>query len=162
MKGKLIVICGTDGSGKGTQVELLYERLKKEGYPVKITDFPQYGNKSAGMVEEYLNGKFGSAEEVGPYRGSIFYACDRYAASFDMKKWLDKGGIIISNRYVSANKGHQMSKIKDVKERIKYLDWLDNLEYEIFGIPKEDMNFLLYVPPEVGQMLVDKKGKRIS
>lgn len=143
-KGKFIVICGTDGSGKGTQVKLLADRLEKEGYKVKVTDFPQYGQPSAAMVSEYLNGKFGSAEEVGPYRGSIFYACDRYAASFEMKKWLNEGGIIVSNRYVSANKGHQLGKLKTKEERDKYLAWLDNLEYGIFGIPKEDVNFLLF------------------
>ena len=75
MSGKLIVIEGTDGSGKGTQTDLLISRLKNEGFEVEKADFPRYGNKSAGMVEEYLNGKFGSADEVGPYRASIFYAC---------------------------------------------------------------------------------------
>ena len=82
MKGKFIVIDGTDGSGKATQTNLLVERLKKENYDVETIDFPQYGQKSAALVEEYLNGKFGTAEEVGPYIASIFYACDRYAASF--------------------------------------------------------------------------------
>ncbi len=160
MKGKLIVIAGTDGSGKETQVKLLVEKIKKNGYDVEITDFPRYGHKSAGMVEEYLNGKFGSAEEVGPYRASIFYACDRYAASFQMRKWLEQGNIIVSNRYVSANVGHQAGKIKDIKKRNKYLDWLFDLEFNIFGIPKPDKNILLYMPPEIGQNLVDQKDLR--
>ncbi|MEI6626980.1 MAG: thymidylate kinase [bacterium] len=159
-KGKLIVIDGTDGSGKGTQTALLIERLKKEGFPVETTDFPQYGQKSAGPVEDYLTGKYGTAEEVGPYRASIFYACDRYAASLQMKKWLDEGKIIVSNRYVSANMGHQAGKIADPLERDHFLDWLDNLEFNIFGIPKPDINVLLYMPPEIGQQLVDQKGKR--
>ena len=160
MKGKLIVIAGTDGSGKGTQVKLLVEKIKKNGYDVEITDFPRYGHKSAGMVEEYLNGKFGSAKEVGPYRASIFYACDRYAASFQMRKWLEEGKIIVSNRYVSANVGHQAGKIKDIKERNRYLDWLFDLEFNIFGIPRPDKNVLLYMPPEIGQQLVDQKDLR--
>jgi len=159
-KGKLIVICGTDGSGKGTQTELLVQRLKKEGHDIKKTDFPQYGNKSAFMVEEYLNGKFGSAQEVGPYRASIFYAIDRYYASFQMKKWLDEGKIIISNRYVSANLGHQGGKIKDKEERKKYVEWVLDLEYNIFGIPRPDLNIFLHVPSAVAQKLVDKKGDR--
>ena len=107
MKGKLIVLCGTDGSGKATQAELLAERLKKEGHDVEVVDFPNYGEKSAALVEMYLNGDFGTAEEVGPYRASVFYAVDRYASSKKMKKWLDEGKIIVSNRYVSANIGHQ-------------------------------------------------------
>ena len=75
--GKFIVIDGTDGSGKATQTKLLVERLKNDGHDVEIADFPQYGKKSAGLIEKYLNGKYGSAEEVGPYRASIFYACDQ-------------------------------------------------------------------------------------
>jgi len=160
MKGKLIVIAGTDGSGKGTQVKLLVEKLKKNDYDVEVVDFPQYGQKSAALVEEHLNGKFGSAEEVGPYIASIFYACDRYAASFQMRKWLEEGKIIVSNRYVSANVGHQGGKIKDIKERNKYLDWLFDLEFNIFKIPKPDKNILLYMPPEIGQKLVDQKDLR--
>ena len=160
MKGKFIVIAGTDGSGKATQMKLLIERLKNKGYDVETTDFPQYGHKSAALVEEYLNGKFGPAEEVGPYRASIFYACDRYAASFKIKEWLDEGKIVVSNRYVSANVGHQGGKIKNIQERNKYLDWLFDLEFNIFKIPKPDKNILLYMPPEIGQQLVDQKDLR--
>jgi len=159
-KGKLIVICGTDGSGKGTQTKILVERLEKENVKVKMFDFPRYGEKSAGMVEEYLNGKLGTANEVGPYRGSIFYAIDRYAASFEMKKLMNEGYNIICNRYTSANKGHQAGKISDEKERDKYLDWENDLEYNIFEIPEEDMNIFLYVDPEISQKLVDNKEQR--
>ncbi len=156
-KGKFIVIDGTDGSGKGTQTKLLVERLRKQGYDVAIADFPRYGERSAALVEDYLNGKFGTAKEVGPYRGSIFYAVDRYAASFQIREWLEKGKTVVSNRYVSANMGHQTGKIKDKKERDKFLEWLEDLEFNIFAIPKPDLNILLHVPPEVGQKLVGKK-----
>jgi len=160
MVGKLIVIDGTDGSGKATQTKLLVEMLKKEGKQVEYVDFPRYGQKSAALVEEYLNGKFGIADEVGPYRASIFYAVDRYAASFELKKWLSEGKIVIANRYVSSNMGHQAGKIKDKKERKKFLKWLEELEYNIFGIPRPDINVLLYIPPEIGQKLVEQKGHR--
>jgi len=160
MKGKFIVIDGTDGSGKATQTTLLIERLKKEGYDVEVADFPQYGQKSAALVEEYLNGKFGDAKAVGPYRASMFFAVDRYAASFKIKKWLEEGKIVVSNRYTSANMGHQAGQIKDKEERDKFLSWLDDLEFNIFGIPKPDENILLYMPPSIGQKLVDKKGHR--
>jgi len=158
--GKFIVIDGTDGSGKATQTKLLVEKLKKEGYDIKVADFPQYGQRSAVLVEDYLNGKFGDAKSVGPYRASIFYACDRYAASFKIRKWLDEGKIVICNRYVSSNMGHQAGKIRDLAERDKFLGWLEDLEYNIFEIPKPDVNILLYMPPEIGQKLVDKKGHR--
>lgn len=160
MAGKLIVICGTDGSGKGTQAKLLCDRIVKEKGNVRLVDFPRYECASSCMVQDYLNGKFGKANDVNPKCGSIFYAIDRYAASFDMKKWLESGINVVSNRYTSANKGHQMGKIKDSKRRDEFLDWEDDLEYEIFGIPKEDLNIFLYVPPEIGQTLVDKKNRR--
>ncbi len=160
MEGKLIVICGTDGSGKATQTELLIEKIKQEGYEVEKTDFPQYDEFSSIFVQKYLNGEFGTADEVGPYRGSIFYAIDRYVASKKMYKWLEQGKIIISNRYVSANQGHQGGKIKNKEEREKYLNWLYNLEFNIFKIPKPTVNIFLYIPAEIGQQLVDKKGNR--
>lgn len=159
-KGKFIVIDGTDGSGKATQTELLVERLKKEKLKVKVFDFPQYGLKSAGLVEEYLNGKYGDAKSVGPYRASIFYACDRYDASFKIRKFLEKGYVVVSNRYVTANMGHQGGKIADAKKRKKYFDWLYDLEYGIFEIPKPDLNIILHVDAAIAQKLVDNKGQR--
>lgn len=159
-KGKLIVIDGTDGSGKGTQTEKLVERLKNEGHSVFMLDFPQYGERSAAMVEDYLNGKFGSAEEVGPYRASIFYACDRFAISKEVEERLNRGEIVISNRYVSANMGHQAGKIEGDEDKDRFLDWLKDLEYNIFGIPEPDFQILLYADPAVAQKLVDQKGAR--
>jgi dTMP kinase len=160
MKGKLIVIEGTDGSGKATQSKLLMERLKKEGYDSVYVEFPQYGEPSAAMVEQYLNGKLGSAEDVGPYKASIFYAIDRYAKSKEMHNWINEGKIIICNRYVSANQGHQAGKLKDLSKIDEFLEWVDHLEYEIFEIPRPDKIILLYMPCEIGQKLVEKKGHR--
>lgn len=160
MKGKLVVIDGTDGSGKATQTELLVKNLKKAGYKVKIEDFPQYGQKSAGLVEEYLNGIYGTAKELGPYIPSIFYAVDRFAAKKRIKENLKKGCIVVSNRYVTASMGHQGGKIKDKKERAKYFKWLFDLEYGLFRIPKPDQNIILHVPAGISQKLVLQKKDR--
>ncbi|MDO8529134.1 MAG: thymidylate kinase [bacterium] len=159
-RGKLIVIDGTDGSGKATQTKLLFDKLKKNGQKAMIADFPQYGRKSASLVEEYLSGEFGSAEEVGPYRASVFYACDRYAASFKIKKFLDRGGIVISDRYVAANMGHQGGKIKSKEERKKYFKWLYDFEYEIFSIPKPDINIILHIDAALAQKLARSKRNK--
>ena len=156
-----IVIDGTDGAGKATQTKLLQERLVKEGKQVSIADFPRYGNTSCRLVEQYLNGFFGSNPHDCPAKiTSALYAFDRFMAANEMKEQLAKGDIIISNRYVSANKGHQLGKIKDEAERIAFLDWVNNLEYVENAIPKEDVNILLYVPPTVSQKYVDMKNKR--
>lgn len=159
-KGLFIMLEGTDGSGKSVQTELLLNRFKKENRDVVEISFPQYGAPSAKMVEAYLNGEFGTAEEVGPYRASIFYAIDRYAASKKIRQWLDEKKIVIANRYVGSNMGHQGGKIKDQNERKKYFDWNYNLEYHIFGIPKPDVSLILHVTPEISQQLVDKKAER--
>lgn len=160
MKGKFIVIEGTDGSGKGTQVHLLVKRLQEEGIPVEMVDFPQYESPSSYFVGKYLRGEYGTAEQVGPYRGSLFYALDRYDKSFDIKKWLAEGKYVIANRYVSANMGHQAGKIDDIQQRDAYLEWLHHLEYEICDIPMPDKTIFLFVPPEIGQKMVDQKNRR--
>ncbi len=154
--GKFIVFEGLDGSGKSTQSKLLVDHLQKEGYKTAKIDFPQYGTKSAGPIEEYLNGKYGTSEEVGPYRASIFYACDRYDASFKIRKWLEEGRIVISDRYVASNIGHQGGKIKNKKERKKFLKWLYDIEYNIFGIPKPNFTFILKTSPNLARKLAPK------
>lgn len=160
ISGNFFVIDGVDGSGKGTQTKIIVDRLKSEGYDVLETDFPRYGKKSAALVEEYLNGNLGSIDEVDSYQASVFYACDRFAASKEMKEHLEKGGIIISNRYTSSSKIHQAGKISDEVELNNFLDWLDDLEYNKFKIPKPDKVIFLNVPFEIGQELIAKKDLR--
>lgn len=157
--GRFIVIDGTDGSGKATQTNLLVEELTLAGYKVEITDFPQYGKKSAGMVEEYLDGKYG---KLNPQAASIFYAIDRFDASFKIREWLNQGKIVISNRYVTANAGHQGGKISDDTERFKFFKWLNNLEYDTFGIPKPDLNIILHIPAEKTLDLMEKRREKAS
>ncbi len=160
MKGLFIMIEGTDGSGKSLQTAILKDRLVREGKSVEDISFPQYGLPSASMVEEYLNGRLGTAEEIGPYRASIFFAVDRYAAAPKIKQWLEEGKIVIANRYVGSNMGHQGGKIKDETERKKFFDWDYELEYTVFEIPKPDVNIILHVTPSISQLLVDKKEAR--
>ncbi len=149
-QGKFIVIDGTDGSGKTVQANRLIERLRAEGRNSQLQDFPRYGKPSAWFVEKYLKGDYGSAAEVGPKRASMFYALDRYDAAPQIREALAQGSVLVSNRYVSANKGHQMSRIADPQAQIEFLDWLNNLEYGIMGIPKPDLTLILHVPAEIG------------
>jgi dTMP kinase len=158
--GTFIVIDGTDGSGKGVQTAKLTERLKAEGRDVALFDFPRYGNPSAYFVEKYLRGEYGSADEVGPYRASTFFALDRYDAAPQIREALARGAVVISNRYVSANKGHQTAKITDPEERKRFLEWLNGFEYGLLGIPKPDLTILLHVPADVVFELIAKKDER--
>lgn len=159
-KGSFFVIEGTDGSGKGTQFTKLVERLQKEGYDVETFDFPQYEQPSSYFVRQYLNGKYGSAEDVGPYTGSLFYALDRYEASYHIRDAIDKGKVVVANRFTGSNMAHQGTKFEHSEERRGYFIWLDNLEFQMLGIPRPDKSFVLRVPADTAQKLVDKKEKR--
>ncbi|MBI5654816.1 hypothetical protein HZC53_04155 [Candidatus Uhrbacteria bacterium] len=148
--GKFIVIDGTDGSGKTVQANRLIERLRAEGRDSQLQDFPRYGKPSAWFVEKYLKGEYGSANDVGPKRASMFFALDRYDAAPQIREALTQGSILVSNRYVSANKGHQMGKIEDPQSQIEFLGWLNDLEYNLMAIPKPDLTLLLHVPADIG------------
>jgi dTMP kinase len=160
MAGKFMVIEGTDGSGKATQTGLLVERLKQEGRRVEVVDFPRYNEPSSHFAQKFLNGDYGSLAEVSPQKASLFFAMDRFDASFEMRKWLADGALVISNRYVASNMGHQGSKIQDLAARRDFFKWIHELEYETLGIPKPDMNIFLHVPSDIAYELVSKKGDR--
>lgn len=157
---KFIALEGSDGSGKGTHTNLLVSWLRDSGHKVTVADFPQYGQPSAYFVEQYLNGQFGGLESVDAYKASLFYALDRYAASFKITEALGRGEVVISNRYVGSNMAHQGGKIQNAPARREYLKWDLELEYGILGIPKPDLSIVLSMPPESASKLIDQKAKR--
>jgi len=159
-QGKFIVIDGSDGSGKKTQADLLTRRLQKEGREVSLYDFPDYESFFGLMIGRYLNGEFGEADEVNPYLASLLYAGDRWQVSQRIKNDLAEGKIVIANRYIQSNMAYQSAKFKTDKDKNKYLDWLSQLEFQIYEITKPDIVIYLYVPYMISQQLVDKKSKR--
>jgi dTMP kinase len=159
-KGKFIVIEGVDGSGKATQLKLLAKKLRMAKVSFRTISFPQYNTPSAFFVEEYLRGAYGNAVKLDPRRASLFYAMDRYDASFKIKKWLQQGMVVLSDRYVMSNVGHQGSKFRDVRQRKTYMKWIYDLEYSVLGLPKPDLNILLRVPPKAAYEFITKKGER--
>ncbi|HSX23683.1 MAG TPA: FAD-dependent thymidylate synthase, partial [Candidatus Saccharimonadales bacterium] len=158
--GVFLVLEGTDGSGKGTQFAKLTERLENEGHNVVTFDFPRYDEPSSYFVQQYLNGKYGTAEEVGPYTGSLFYALDRYEAAPKIRKALEEGKVVLANRFTGSNMAHQGTKFDHVEQRRGFFIWLDNLEFEMLKIPRPDRSVVLRVPAEISQKLVDHKAKR--
>lgn len=163
-RGKLIVIDGTDGSGKKTQIGLLSKRLKKDGYKVKLLDFPEYYKNFFGkFVGHCLTEQYYNWVNIHPKIASIAYAADRFESSDKIKKWLKEGYILLSNRYVSANQIHQGGKIADNKKRESFLEWLDEMEYKVFKIPKPDITIYLSLPIKTVLKLIknrDRKGTR--
>lgn len=155
-----IAIEGTDCSGKATQTQKLKERFIAEGQPTEVFAFPRYGQPACVLVEKYLHGEYGTAVDVGPFAGSMFYAADRYDASFDIRKCLDEGTNVICDRFTSSNMGHQAGKIDDLTERDSYLEWLDNLEFKLLHIPRPDKIVFLYVHPEISQKLMVERADK--
>jgi dTMP kinase len=157
MRGKLIVIEGTDGSGKGTQFGMALERMKREGMDFRSTDFPRYGHPAAYFVEKYLRGEYG---KLRPGASSLFYALDRFDAKAEMEAWLAAGLPILSNRYTTSSLGHQAGKAKDAKERRHLVNLISKLEYETLGLPRPDLVILLKMHPFVAQQLIMQKAQR--
>lgn len=158
--GIFIVLEGADGSGKGTQFKLLKERLRAVGYDVAVFDFPRYDQPSSYFVQRYLNGAYGSAVAMSPYTSSLFYALDRFEAAPEIKKALDEGKIVLSNRYVGSNMAHQGSKFSDNIEQRSFFIWEDNLEFGLLGIPRPTINIFLRVPADISYELIKRKAAR--
>lgn len=164
--GKLIIIEGTDGSGKQTQTGLLYEKLCKiKGREkVKKISFPNYESKASEPVKMYLAGEFGEkADSINAYAASVLFSVDRFASfKTEWEEFYSNGGIVLSDRYTISNMIHQASKIKDREEREKYLDWLVDLEWNKIGIPEPDLVFFLDIPFDVSQKLMQNRKNKIT
>lgn len=162
--GKLIVIEGVDGCGKATQTDRLYNRLTSDGLRVLKIDYPRYERESSLFVRKYLNGDFGkNAKEVSPYIASTFYALDRYISfKEEYEDFYNNEGIVIADRYATANMVHQAGKVSDPIERDKFLDWLWDLEFNTYKIPVPDLVFFLDIPVEFNEKLMEGRQNKDS
>ena len=149
MAGKLIVLEGTDGSGKSTQFERLKIRLEEQGIPFICLKFPQYEEESSALIRMYLGGAFGSKpSDVNGYAASAFYAVDRYASYKKVwGEWYENGGLVLADRYTTSNAVHQASKVAP-EERENFFRWLYDFEYDKLGLPQPDRVFYLDVPTD--------------
>ena len=161
MSGVFIVIEGADGSGKATQTKLLLDRLEKEGHKADTTHFPQYeGNVFGELIGECLAGGRGDYLSLDPRITSVLYAGDRFESKDKIQEMLEKNDVIVLDRYVSSNQIHQGGRVKDKEERPEFFRWLDNLEYELFGLPRPDHIIFLAVPVEVSMRLSQEKAAK--
>ena len=153
--GKLIVIEGTDGSGKSTQFRLLTQAVEAMGLQFQKLVFPQYKEESSALIRMYLGGQFGSKpSDVNAYAASAFYAVDRYASYKKVwGQWYEGGGLVLSDRYTTSNAVHQASKEPE-ETRGEFLRWLYEFEYEKLGLPRPDLTIYLDVPTEYTEMLM--------
>ena len=162
--GKLFVIDGTDASGKQTQLQKLKEKLDKEKIEYKSVSFPNYDSQSSSLVKIYLNGELAEdPKEISPYIASTFYAADRYITfKKDYEEYYKNGGIILADRYTTSNMVHQAGKIKDDEERKKFLEWLWDFEFNIYGLPIPTQVFFLNMPTEYAMKLMEKRKNKIT
>ena len=154
-KGKLIVLEGLDGSGKGTQAKLLAKHLTVTDHLVREITFPDYDSDSSALVKMYLAGQFGDKpDDVNAYAASSFYAVDRYAGyKSDWGEFYEEGGILIADRYTTSNAVHQCSKLPP-EQWDTFLQWLFDYEYHLLGLPAPDKVIYLQVDPAVSQRLM--------
>jgi dTMP kinase len=164
MSGKLFVIEGLDGSGKQTQSDLLYARLKNDGMNILKVSYPNYASESSSLVKMYLRGDFGKdPQKISPYISSTFFAADRYASyKTEYETFYHDGGIVIADRYTTSNMLHQASKIDEMKEKTLFLEWLWNLEFVIYGIPIPTQVFFLDVEPALSMKMIRDRENKFS
>ena len=153
--GKLIVIEGTDGSGKSTQFRKLTGRLEQENRPFQKLVFPQYSEPSSALIRMYLGGQFGgSPTDVSAYAASTFYGVDRYASyKMDWGSYYENGGLVVSDRYTTSNAVHQTSK-EPAEKQADFLNWLYDFEYDKLSLPKPDLVIYLDMPTDFSEKLL--------
>ncbi|MBE6226335.1 MAG: dTMP kinase [Bacteroidales bacterium] len=152
----LIVLEGLDGAGKSTQVKLLKEYIQSKGKQLRYLHFPRFDAPVYGdLIAKFLRGDFGAINQVHPQLVALLFAEDRRDAAALIREWLGNGDVVLLDRYVYSNIAYQCSKIKDKTESNALREWIFNLEYNIYNIPRPDVNLFLDVPIS----FVDKKLK---
>lgn len=166
-KGKLIVIEGTDCSGKETQAKLLLSKLKKDGIKIEERSFPMYDTPTGKIIGGSLLGKpaigksvFGdSASKLNPKVAALYYAADRLYNIEEINDMLNNGVNVILDRYVESNMGHQAGKLKSKEEKINMMNWLEELEYKLLELPRPNLVIFLFMPYQYTIELRNKRGE---
>lgn len=158
-RGKLIVIEGIDGAGKGTQANLLVRAFEERGVSVARFGFPRYESSFGRLIGRFLNGEFGPLPAVDAHFSALLYAGDRFEAKSDLQAALDSGKAVVTDRYIASNLAHQAARVS-AEERPEFIAWLRQLEYGIYGLPAEDAVIYLRVPAQEGHRLVGLKSTR--
>lgn len=161
MEGTLLVIDGTDGSGKTTQLSMLVDRLESENTSTQTLDFPQYDRFWGKMAGRFLSGEFGQMNHVHPYLVQPFYMLDQASKKEEINAWLKNGDVVLSNRYITSSMIHQTARLPE-DEQEEFIEWLHEAGYGELGVVLEDHVIILYVDPNVSKELLNdtKTGER--
>lgn len=158
-RGKLIVIEGIDGAGKGTQADLLARALRERGVPFVRFSFPRYESSFGRLIARFLNGEFGPLPAVDAHFSALLYAGDRLEAKPDLEAALHSGQAVLTDRYIASNLAHQAARVP-AERRPEFISWLRQLEYGIYGLPAEDLVIYLRISAREGHRLVGLKSAR--
>lgn len=156
---KLIVFEGPDGSGKSTQVKLLFNYLKRKKIPVELIAFPRYDQWYGRLVKRMLLGEFGN--QLNPYLSSLPFALDRFMAKKKILAWLKSGKIVLVDRYVASSLAHQGARLTG-QAQTQFINWLYRTEYEINSLPKEDAVVYLHLPVTVARKLMQDRRQDLA
>ena len=157
-RGKIIVIEGSDGSGKNTQTLASLKLARENNYKVEMLSFPDYSSRFGKIIMDYKEGKYGDPVKINPYDISAIYALDRFEKVPHIEELINNKTNLIIDRYTESNLAHQGCKLNG-DERKKFIDWNLTLENEVLGIPKSDLVLYLDVPPEHSEQLMIKRNK---
>ena len=167
--GKIIVIEGTDCSGKETQSKLLKSYLEQNGIKVATFSYPQYNTPTGKIIGGPLLGKpsicpswFNNYVEVDSKVASLYFAADRRASLPVLKELINNNEIVIIDRYIYSNMGHQGSKIEDKEERLKMYKFLETLEFDLLELPRPDLVIFLYLPYSYGEELKKNRVETVD
>ena len=158
-RGKFIVLEGIDGSGKRTQLDMLARAFASRNVPFAQISFPRYDGFFGKLAARYLNGEFGSLEAVDANFSALLYAGDRFEAKPRIESDLASGKTLLADRYIGSNLAHQSARVPREK-RAEFLQWLKQLEYQVYALPVEDLVIYLRVPPAEAHRLIGEKGAR--
>lgn len=155
---KIISFEGIDGTGKGTQAELLSESLQNKGFKVLNIEFPMYHSFFGKQIGAFLSGSEGvTADSVDGKSMALWFALDRFEA---LKQYcISDYDFVLINRYVLSNAVYQSVRDCDIGKP-DLLDFVYTLEFNHFCIPKPDLILLFDMDLKSASQNVDKKGFR--
>ena len=157
----LVALEGFDGTGKGTQAQRLVDRIRSTGLRVELLSFPRYDATRFGRaVGDFLNGRFGTLEQVHPFLAAVLYAGDRFESRGLLDKARAEADVVVFDRFVASNLAHQGSRLP-LDQREEFIPRMQAIEHEVFGLPRADLTILLDLPADEAQKLVAKKDARI-